>query len=110
MRKCKNSDKQNDDFQLESGSGNVFKDIGFSDDEAINLSVRAQLTSTLKDLIEKSGMSQREVARLLGVKQPRIAELLGMKIQYFSIDTLLKYLDRLGRRVSFTVELKEDAA
>lgn len=109
MQKCKDSDKQNDDFQLEPSSGNVFKDIGFSDDEAINLSVRTQLTSTLKDLIEQSGMSQRQVAQLLGVKQPRIAELLGMKIQYFSIDTLIKYLNRLGRRVSFTVELKDAA-
>jgi predicted XRE-type DNA-binding protein len=110
MPKCKNSDKQNDDFQLESSSGNVFKDIGFDDQEAVNLSVRAQLTSTLRDLIEESGMSQREMAKFLGVKQPRIAEIMKMKIQYFSIDTLLKYLDKLGRRISFTVELKQDAA
>ena len=109
MRKCKNNEKPNDDFQLEPSSGNVFKDIGFSDDEAVNLSVRAQLTSTLKDLIEESGLSQRETAKLLGVKQPRIAELVGMKIQYFSIDTLLKYLDRLGRRISFVIERKDVA-
>jgi predicted XRE-type DNA-binding protein len=110
MPKCKSKDKQNDDFQLEPSSGNVFKDIGFNEDEAINLSVRAQLISTLRDLIEESGMSQREMSIILKVKQPRIAEIMKMKIQFFSIDTLLKYLDILGRRVSLVVERKRDAA
>jgi predicted XRE-type DNA-binding protein len=106
MAKCKNNAKQVHDFQLEAGSGNVFKDLGFSDEEAVNLSIRTQLASALKDLIEEAGMSQRDMANLLGIKQPRIAEIVKMKIQYFSVDTLLKYLDRLDRSVSVTIKRK----
>ena len=110
MPKCKNNAKRNDDFELETGSGNVFKDIGFNDEESANLLARAKLMSKLRDLIEQTGMSQRAIAKLLDVKQPRIAEIMGMKIQYFSVDTLLKYLDRLGQKVEFRFSKKRRIA
>jgi predicted XRE-type DNA-binding protein len=101
MAKCLDNEKANDAFELEASSGNVFKDIGFPDEDAANLLVRTRLMSKIRDLIEASGMSQRRMAEFMGVPQPRIAEIMGMKIQYFSVDTLLKYLNRLGQHVEF---------
>lgn len=97
-------------FDIESSSGNVFKDIGFDDDEAASLLARAELISKLRDLIEASGMSQRQIATVLRVRQPRIAEIMGMKTQCFSVDLLLRYLARLGTRVSFHFEQESDVA
>jgi predicted XRE-type DNA-binding protein len=99
MSKCKNNEEINDDLELEMSSGNVFTDIGFDDEEAANLLIRARLLSKLRDLIEETGMSQRAIAKQLSIQQPRVAEIMKLKIQYFSVDTLLKYLDRLGQNV-----------
>ncbi len=101
MPKCKSNVQPDDDFVLEASSGNIFKDIGFHDEEAANLLARAQLMSKLHDLIEETGLSQRAVAKLLEIQQPRVAEIMRMKIQYFSVDILLKYLDRIGQKVEF---------
>ncbi len=82
-------------------SGNVFKDIGYSDTEAANLMARAQLMLKVRDIIKAKGWSQREAARILRVSQPRIAEIMSFNTKYFSVDLLLKYLGRLGTKVSF---------
>jgi hypothetical protein len=35
---------------------------------------------------------------------------MSMKLEHYSVDLLLKYLDKLGRLVSFVVEVKDDVA
>lgn len=110
MRKSKDSATGKQAPTFEYGSDNIFKDLGFGDDEAVNLLARTELLSKIQDIIEESGLTQREAAKLLSVSQPRIAEIMGMKINKFSVDLLLKYLNRLGRRVSFKVEHKGHVA
>jgi predicted XRE-type DNA-binding protein len=95
---------------FEIGSGNIFKDLGFSDDEAVNMFARGQLALEIRDIIEKNGWTQRRAAKEIGVPQPRIAEIMKMRIEHYSIDMLLKYLDKLGWRVSFTLERKNKVA
>jgi predicted XRE-type DNA-binding protein len=75
------------------------QDIG-KEDNASSLLLRTQLMKRLGQLISETGLSQSAVAKLLGVKQPRIAEIMGMKIEYFSVDTLLKYLDKMGDQIT----------
>lgn len=101
MSKCKNYAKREKEFDVEHGSGNVFKDIGYTDAEAANLIVRAELMLRIRDIIQENGWSQRRVAKVLGVGQPRIAEIMSFNTKYFSVDLLLKYLARLGQRISF---------
>lgn len=50
---------------------------------------------------EKKGLSQRELAKLSGVKQPAIARLESMKVMP-QVDTLLKILTPLGYTLSIT--------
>lgn len=103
-RKCKDSAKGKKKFDVEHSSGNVFKDIGFDDEEAESLLVRGQLISALRDLIASSGLSQREIAKAIGVQQPRIAEIMSMKPQLFSSDLLMKLLRRCGKTVSVVIK------
>lgn len=104
MPKCSRTEN---DGQNEPGSpwiescGNVFKDLGFDDDEAANLLARTDLMLRIRTIIEERKITQTEAAKLLKVRQPRIAEIMALKIQLFSIDTLLKYLSRLGTQVTF---------
>jgi predicted XRE-type DNA-binding protein len=97
-------------IDVEHGSGNVFKDLGYADVEAANLLARAQLMLRIRDIIQQHGWSQRQAAKILHVGQPRIAEIMSFNTKYFSVDLLLKYLARLGQRVSFTFLDEDDPA
>jgi len=84
-------------------TGNVFKDLGFSDEAAENLKIRADLMIELTKLIEAQELTQTAAAELLGVTQPRVSDLMRGKIDRFSVDTLIEMLGHAGACVSFTV-------
>jgi predicted XRE-type DNA-binding protein len=82
--------------KLTRSSGTVFRDLGFSGDEAEYLKVRADLMINLQKVITARGLKQAEAAALLGVTQPRVSDLMRGRIDLFSIDTLIDMLARLG--------------
>lgn len=67
--------------------------------EKINFEV--ELIGKMIEAREKKGLSQRELAKLSGVKQPAIARLESMRATP-QIDTLLKILAPLGYTLSIT--------
>ena len=89
--------------RIRNSTGNVFRDLGFSVEEAENLRIRADLMIQLTKLIEARGLTQAAAAKLLGVTQPRISDLVRGKIDRFSIDTLVEMLGHTGARISFVV-------
>ena len=89
--------------RIRKSTGNVFRDLGFSVEEAENLRIRADLMIQLTKLIEARGLTQAAAAKLLGVTQPRISDLVRGKIDRFSIDTLVEMLGHTGARISFVV-------
>ncbi len=97
-------------MRVHPSSGNVFRDLGFSDDEAENLRVRSDLMISLSKLIEDRGLTQAQAAKLLGVTQPRISDLMRGKIQLFSVDSLIEMLGHAGAHVSFVVKQRRQVA
>jgi predicted XRE-type DNA-binding protein len=89
-------------IQMFRGSGNVFLDMGFPPAEAANLLIRSDLLRHLRDAVERTGLTQKEMAKRLGVTQPRVSDIIRGNLDRFSLDALVLLLDRLG----FTVELK----
>ena len=89
--------------KIRRSSGNVFRDLGFSTEEALNLKVRSDLMIRLSKLIEARGLTQGQAAHLFGVTQPRISDLVRGKIDRFSIDTLIAMLGHAGVKVQILV-------
>lgn len=79
------------DYQIDEG--NIFTSIGRKD--ATELVARSELLEEVSDLIEKSGLSQNEVARKLRIKQSEVSMLMNGYLTEFSTDTLQQYLGRL---------------
>ena len=77
-------------------SGNVFRDLGFSAEEAEHLLIRSELMIHLQKALASRGLNQTEAARILGVSQPRVSDLKRGRIDLFSTDTLINMLARLG--------------
>ena len=96
--------------RLTRSSGNVFRDLGFSADEAEYLKVRAELMVSLQKLIDARGLKQAKAAELLGVTQPRVSDLMRGRIDLFSIDTLIDMLARLGVRARVVLKPRRRAA
>ena len=89
--------------KLTRSRGNVFRDLGFSGDEAEYLKLRAELMVNLQKVITARGLKQAEAAELLGVTQPRVSDLMRGRIDLFSIDTLIDMLTHLGIRVKLVL-------
>lgn len=95
--------------KITPSSGNVFRDLGFSREEAEHLLVRADLMIQLQQLIASRGLKQKSAAKVLGVTQPRVSDLLRGRIDLFSTDALIDMLARLGAQVRFTVKVRRAA-
>ena len=89
--------------EWEEGSENVFKDVGFSEQEAEYLTIRSRLMLEVDRFVKESALTQREAAKKLGINQPRLNDLLKGKIQKFSIDALVRMLSRIGVHVDVHV-------
>lgn len=91
--------------EVTSGSANVFADLGLPEADARLL--KAQLALKIRQLIEQKGMTQAEVAPLLGLDQPKVSNLMRGRLAGFSVERLFGILNRLGRNVEVRVSVEE---
>ena len=91
-------------LKVTPSSGNVFRDLGFSAEEAEHLLIRADLLIELQKAIASRGLTQAKAAKLLRVTQPRVSDLLRGRIDLFSTDSLIDMLARLGVHVRFVLK------
>jgi predicted XRE-type DNA-binding protein len=82
-----------------TGSGDIFKDFGFFDEDAAALTIKASLFRTLQRALKETGKPQKDVAKKLGVPQPKISDILNGKMSGFSIERLANYLLKLDYNI-----------
>jgi predicted XRE-type DNA-binding protein len=92
------------DVRVTLSTGNVFRDLGFSEDESAHLLVRSDLMIEVQKFIAARRLTQAQVAKILHVTQPRVSDLLRGRVDLFSTDTLLDMLGRLGVQVRFVLK------
>ena len=86
--------------EIISSSGNVFLDMGFSDEEAAILQMRADLMAKLRQVIKRKKLTQTKAAKILGVSQSRISDLVRGKWEKFSLEMLITLATRAGLHVT----------
>jgi predicted XRE-type DNA-binding protein len=107
--------KQNEDreavepIEIYEGCGNIFKDLGYSDTEAASRLLRSEFMLAVRDVIAERGWTQQEAAKQLGVHQPRISDLFQGRVSKFSLETLIDWLAKLGKKVVVTVQDRDVA-
>jgi predicted XRE-type DNA-binding protein len=85
------------------GTDNVFQNLGFEPQEAQNLLLRAQAWAAIIQWHRKSGLTQAQAAKMLGMTQPRLNQLLKGKLTEFSLDALVNITAAAGMKITFTV-------
>lgn len=87
--------------RITEGSGNVFADLGLPNPEQELL--KARLTLQIHAILKGSGMTQVEIARILGVQQPQVSLLMRNRAGNFSVGRLMQFLTALRQDVEITV-------
>ena len=81
----------------------VWDAIEDTPEEAENMKLRSVLMTALKNHITRTGISQAQAAKLLGVTQPRVSDLMRGKINLFGLDALVNMAVAAGLHVEMRV-------
>jgi predicted XRE-type DNA-binding protein len=87
--------------EFEEGSGNVFADLGL--DDADELFAQSKLGFHGYKLFIDRSLKQKEIAALLGIKQPEVSQLMNGHFNRFTTDKLLDFLKGLDRKVTIQI-------
>jgi len=90
--------------KVTASSGNVFADLGFANPEEELL--KAKLVREIRGIIKRRKLTQTKAAAMLGLKQPDVSALVTGRVGKFSIDRLVRCLDRLDYKVDVVVRHK----
>src|SRR5260370_41020342 len=86
--------------RVTEGSGNVFADLGLPNPEQELL--KAQLTLQIYTILKDSGITQVEIAKILGVQQPQVSLIMRNLAGNFSVGRLMDFLTALRQDVEIT--------
>jgi predicted XRE-type DNA-binding protein len=84
-------------------SGNIFRDLGFSEERSAELILKSSLLQALQETIRGRGWNQSEAATQLGIDQAKVSKLLAGQMAGFSVERLVHFLSLLGQDVEVTV-------
>jgi predicted XRE-type DNA-binding protein len=85
-------------------SGNVFADLGLRD--AGERQTRVRLAVAINQIIRARHLSQTVAARLLDINQPKISALANYRLEGFSVERLMHFLNALDRDVEIVIRRK----
>ena len=82
-----------------TGSGNIFLDLGFSEEDAAALTLKSSLFGTLQAALKSTPGTQTEIADRLGIPQPKVSDILKGKMAGFSIERITNLLLKLDYEI-----------
>ncbi len=90
-----------DGIEVETGSGNVFADLGLPD--ADKLHIKSGLVIEITRAIRRLGLTQELAGKRMGVPQPKVSAMLRGDFNNLSERKLLDCLTRLGYNIEIKV-------
>lgn len=91
-------------IEWEKGSGNVFADLEIENPE--EEFTKAKLVWEIEQIIRKKKLTQTAAAKVMGINQPKVSDLIRRKLDGFSVERLLHFLNRLGQDIDIVVRPK----
>ena len=97
-----------EDVKVEQSTGNVFKDVGFSDAEAERALLKADLAIEIYNIIEAQQLTQAKAGKILGIDPSDISRLKQGDFNRFSVERLFTLLNRFNRNIEIRITPAED--
>ncbi|MBF0138361.1 MAG: helix-turn-helix domain-containing protein [Magnetococcus sp. DMHC-1] len=79
----------------EPSTGNVFEDLGFPN--ATEHLAKADIAIRISRMIDARGLTQKQAAGTLGIRQSQVADMLRGRLSGFSMDSLSRFLHALNQ-------------
>jgi predicted XRE-type DNA-binding protein len=92
---------------VETGSGNVFADLGLPNPE--ERLAKSQLVQRISEIIKEQKLTQAKAGEILGIDQTKVSKLVRGRLSEFSTSTLMEYLTHLDRDVEILVRPKPNS-
>lgn len=89
--------------QLHPSSGNVFQDIGFPAAEAERELLKADLAFEIHTILKKRKLTQAKAGKILDINRSDVSRLKNGNFDYFSVECLFTFLNRLCRNVEIHI-------
>lgn len=89
-------------IEVESGSGNVFADLGLPGAE--KLKIKSGLVFEITRAVRSLGLTQEEAGRRMGIAQPKVSAMLRGDFTNLSERKLMDCLNRLGYDIEIKVK------
>ncbi len=96
-----------EDIEIVRGSGNVFRDFGHPNADVEQ--TKAILAAKVIGVLEDKELSTRQAEAATGVDHSEFARIRRVKLDRFTIDRLIKILNRLDQRVELDVTVRPKA-
>ena len=94
-----------DEVELVRGSGNVFRDFGFTEAEALQL--KAKMTAKIIGILEDEQLTARTASEKTGIPAAEFTRILNVRLDALSIERLLNILATLGQDVDVSLTFGE---
>lgn len=93
-----------EELACEASSGNVFADLGVQNPE--EELTKAKLVFEIEKIIRKKKLTQAKAAAIMQINQPKVSALLRRKLDGFSVERLIHFLNTLGQDIDIIVRPK----
>ncbi len=94
-----------EELEITRGSGNVFADLGLANSDVEQ--TKALLAAEIIGILDGEGLSVRAAEKRSGVSYTDFSRIRNVDLDRFTIDRLMKVLNRLGRHVDMTVRVEK---
>jgi predicted XRE-type DNA-binding protein len=92
---------EGDDLEVVRGSGNVFRDLGLPDADTEQM--KSALAAEILKAMREQGLTHAAAAERAGVQRADVSRICKVDLDRFTIDRLVRILNRLDRRVELVV-------
>ncbi|MGD0191148.1 MAG: helix-turn-helix transcriptional regulator [Rhizomicrobium sp.] len=89
-------------MKIETGSGNIFVDLGLPDAETHFL--KAQIVSEIYRLVNAAELTQAQAGKRMGISQPEVSRMFKGNFREYSIERLMEFLTAFDRDVEIVVK------
>ena len=96
-----------EEIKIEESSGNVFLDIGFSEEEAEYEQLRVDLAFAIYHLLEEQKLTPVKAEARFGLDPSDVSRLKEMDFD-FTVERLLMILKRLNRKVEIHIKPSDE--
>jgi predicted XRE-type DNA-binding protein len=89
------------------GTGNVFADLGLTD--AADRQTETRLAMAVDGIVKERRLKQVDTAAILGIPQPKVSALANYRLDHFSVEKLINFLNALDQDVEIVIRPRRDA-